>query len=347
MLRTATGLLVAALVPACDDTAATTAPVEAVASARPVTWEQFRQERPRMLAQLGEPVEACVQQLDTESSAFHGCYDWHSAVHGVWALYALARLEGDPRWASRANGQLTYQAIDAVRAELASGSLDAELPYGFAWFLLLAIERERATGANDLRAVAAEVADRLRAHMEGLDAAGWQEGLESDDYRNLSWALLNLWRHAQYTGESETQAWAEQMARDHLLTGNSGCSLRRESYDVDDFFAPCLMRVHTLVEMLPAAQVRPWAASFIGRDAVIEPLTEIAAPHPGGLNFSRAWGLWSLFRVTGNVAWRDAYVDHVSTHLAHPQYWREDYRSFSHWVPQFGVYAIALSWDQP
>jgi hypothetical protein len=341
-------LLTAALVgAACDDSEPTAAPADAQVQDERDAWSRFTDAREPNLAALGEPILDCVQRKDTEHAAFHGCYDWHSAVHGVWALYALARLEGDKRWREAANAQLSYQAIDAVRAEIESGRLDQELPYGFSWFLLLVVERERATGSNDMRAVAAIAASKLRAYIEGLDADRRGEGLRNDDYKNLSWALVNLWRYAQHTGDADIQAWAEQFAREHLLADDGQCSLRQESYDADDFFSPCLLRVHAIAEMLSIAEATPWIEKFVGRDAQLQPLTEIGTPHPGGLNFSRAWGLWALWRLTADPQWRDAYVNHVLTHVAQPQYWREDYRSFSHWVPQFGIYAIALSYDQP
>ena len=31
--------------------------------------------------------------------------------------------------------------------------------------------------------------------------------------------------------------------------------------------------------------------------------------------------------------------------MGQPEHWAEDYYSHSHWVPQFGIYAIALSYD--
>jgi hypothetical protein len=310
-------------------------------------WDRFEEQRTQHLAALGEPVEACIKQEDTQHAAFRGCYDWHSAVHAAWALFALARLEGDARWAAAANAQLDYAAIDGTRAQIESGGLDGENPYGFAWFLLMAIERERATGSNDTRAVGGIVSDRLLRHLESLQDFNWQSSLGSDDYDNASWALLNLWRYAQYSGDAQTQAKAEQMARKRLLAEDGACSLRAESYFEDNFFSPCLMRVHAMAQMLPADEVRPWIQHFIGRDVEIQPVTFIERPHPGGLNFSRAWGLWDLYRVTGDETWRDAYVDHVTKHLSMPQYWREDYAKYSHWVPQFGIYAIALSYHQP
>ena len=44
------------------------------------------------------------------------------------------------------------------------------------------------------------------------------------------------------------------------------------------------------------------------------------------------------------VVYRDLYLDHMTTHLNHPQYWAEDYYNYAHWVAQFGVYAISQTY---
>src|SRR5687768_15443918 len=38
--------------------------------------------------------------------AFHGCYDWHSAVHGHWLLARLLRLFPQAPWAAEARAAL-------------------------------------------------------------------------------------------------------------------------------------------------------------------------------------------------------------------------------------------------
>ena len=53
-----------------------------------------------------------------------------------------------------------------------------------------------------------------------------------------------------------------------------------------------------------------------------------------------------MWQSTGDERWREAYRAHVVTHLEMPQYWREGYDDFSHWVPQFGVYALASSLER-
>jgi hypothetical protein len=39
------------------------------------------------------------------------------------------------------------------------------------------------------------------------------------------------------------------------------------------------------------------------------------------------------------------YREHIEAWMDRPEYWAEDYMAYSHWVPQFGVYGIALSYD--
>ncbi len=39
-----------------------------------------------------------------------------------------------------------------------------------------------------------------------------------------------------------------------------------------------------------------------------------------------------------------AYLDHMISHLNHPQYWAEDDYSYAHRVAQFGVYAISQTY---
>jgi hypothetical protein len=33
--------------------------------------------------------------------------------------------------------------------------------------------------------------------------------------------------------------------------------------------------------------------------------------------------------------------------LSHPRFWRETYEFYAHWVAQFGIYALAQTYDRP
>ncbi len=79
----------------------------------------------------------------------------------------------------------------------------------------------------------------------------------------------------------------------------------------------------------------------------LRPLEGVSTDHSAGLTWSRAWALWDLWKLTGDLRWRTMYREHVESWYAQPQYWAEDYQSYAHWVAQFGVHAIDLSYDEP
>ena len=59
----------------------------------------FGREARAWLCDLGDVVARCVVEDNGLYPVFHGCYDWHSAVHGVWALHVIARGHIRQRWA--------------------------------------------------------------------------------------------------------------------------------------------------------------------------------------------------------------------------------------------------------
>ncbi len=305
---------------------------------------EFRDAAPGYLEELAVPIVDCTQRSDTGWPAFDGCIDWHSHVHGTYSLLTLTRLLGDPAYAAVADDILLPDDVAAELALLQDGTLDSyELPYGFAWFLALARERERA-GDLDLAPLAEEIAGRLEDDFGALSPAAWDTRVRAPDYDNAAWALLNLHAHHRFTGDDDGAAWVEQLVRDELVPRSNLCPLTSVDLNVLDFFPPCLQHARAVVEILPDGEAADWLDEHLPADLVATPLTDIASAHPGGLNFSRAWGLWSLYKATGDTDFADLYIDHVATHVALPEYWADDYFSYSHWVPQFGVYAIALSW---
>lgn len=121
---------------ATADSAADSGPDPDTGSSSTTAWETLLADRDAHLAALGEVVLACVVREDTPYPAFHGCYDWHSAVHGHWALYRLATELEDEAWAEAADLQILAGAEGEL--ELLDAGIPAEMPYGYAWFLALA-----------------------------------------------------------------------------------------------------------------------------------------------------------------------------------------------------------------
>jgi len=296
------------------------------------------QEQDDAVAALAEPVVDCTQRTDTSFGVFHGCYDWHSAVHGVYALHAVSALLDEPSYLAVADGLLTEQAIADERATIEQGGPLNEIPYGYAWFLQLAEARGDA-GRDDLDALADVVADQLATWVADLPPGAAESAVLSDDYGSAPWAVVNLHAWAERSGEDALAADLVDFVRDEVLPAD--CALEDEDDYSDDFFPPCLHRALVLTRVLPADEVLDWLDGWVPDDPRLDPVEEFSRPHPAGLNFSRAWGLWALFESTGDPVWRDLWLDHVQTHLDLTDYWREDYAAHSHWVPQFGIHAIA------
>jgi hypothetical protein len=47
-----------------------------------------------------------------------------------------------------------------------------------------------------------------------------------------------------------------------------------------------------------------------------------------------------LYEASGEERFLASYLDHMEMGLSHPSWWRGDYRSVAHWVPQFAMFAL-------
>ena len=316
-------------------------------SAREAAWQRFLAGRDDALRALAAPIVGCVARDDTEHPVFDGCIDWHSSVHATYALHAVSRHTGDPAYLEAAEAKLTPAGLAAELARVQQRKLPQEIPYGYAWFLTLAIERERGTGKQDLRPLAAEIRDQLRVWLAARTPEQLAAGLACDDYQNVSWAVLNLWQWARWTDDPGLAAamvdFTARVLRDSDFV--TTCPFSQEERNADDFFPPGLHGARTILTLLPGAPSAAWLAAWLPREPVLTPIDRPATAHVSGLNFSRSWGLWSIYRATHDLAYRDLFLAHVTTHLNNPQYWAEDYNRYAHWVAQFGVYAISQTYE--
>src|SRR5258707_340141 len=68
--------------------------------------------------------------------------------------------------------------------------------------------------------------------------------------------------------------------------------------------------------------------------------------HHYALNFSRGWALLARADAAGDAELLASALDHIETNLFRPSWWRGDYRSVAHWVPQFGLFALERAMRQ-
>lgn len=310
-------------------------------SQEPHDWKKFCDRRRQDLIALAERVEESFIRRDTTHPAFCGCVDWHSSVHGAYALLTAAQLTGQSRWAETVDAALSTECLEAELASLRNGDLNHEMPYGFSWFLKLAIEREQGWGKSDLRPLAVEIASRLEQWILSLSDEAVPRHAQRREYGNLSWALLNLWEWSEWEGNLELGKTLLEFTRLRIVPLDE---ILPPSYDTitNEFFAASLQRTRAILSILPQEESLPWLESFCPK-ATMEPIRTASTPHSAGLNFSRAWAFWTLFQSTQDMAFRDLYVHHIVIQMNLPECWRDDYGKHAHWVPQFGIYAISLS----
>jgi len=301
-------------------------------------FRAFQSEAPHWVALLAQVPARAVLRHDTIHAAFHGCIDWHSACHGVWALLAAKRLTGDTQYDAVVDSILMPAKLAAEASDLAARP-QFEMPYGRAWLLRLALEDRLVTGSTRLTFFARDVAASLTAQYRGRLPDPFAR-----EYTNPCWALINLLDYAAV----ESRADISDIVRDAaagLAPFLDRLPSESEEESWPDFMAVTPMFCELLIR---AGAVEP-SAVLAKAGARLKALKPIAAPrkaHHYALNFSRGWALLALADATGDEALLAGALDHIETNLFRPSWWQGDYRSVAHWVPQFGLFALQRAMRQ-
>jgi Protein of unknown function (DUF2891) len=289
--------------------------------------DAIRADRVRIAGLLADQAASCVARHDTAHVAFHGCVDWHSAVHGVWALVAFTRFTGDRRHESLIRDALQPAKLDA-EAKLLAGQFAFEMPYGRAWFLRLAIEHEELYRDGTTLALADLAAESLLAYYRQVLPDPFVA-----DYDNASWALSNLLDYARFRKRTDIEAAVTEMIGSRFQAPFSYCDGKDSG-----FMATCLNWARLVSKVAPREAYKKWLATFMpSRQPVpVKP----SSPHAYGLNFSRAWSLWDIGVATGEPAYSVSYARHFKAGFEPHSNWNGDYMRVGHWVAQFGMFAL-------
>lgn len=297
-----------------------------------------------LLDRLVEVVQKGIAREDTRHPVFHGCYDWHSAVHGHWAVLRAARVTGAHADAAEAvDRSLATPGLDAEARDLAARP-EFEMPYGRAWFLRLASEFERWSrdrarkDPERLRPMARAVAASLEEHL-----ARREPGPGTREYESDSWALAQLHAWYAFVGDEERRSRVERTVRERFLREVPGLTfgLDRER---TDFFSPFGNWAYLVATTQPAETLAQFLASHPVAAPDLEPVAPTGrAAHHLGTNWSRAWALKALAArapAAQRKRFADAYEAHVRAGARDHDRFVGDYAAYDHWVPQFAIYAL-------
>ena len=296
--------------------------------------------------------------------SFYGSFDWHSSVHGHWALARLARLMPAAPWRPRALAALARSLTpDRLAGELAylsaEGRQGFERPYGLAWLLQLAGElREWSRPADAPGAPAAGgwlaslvpletlAADRILALLERLP---WP--VRGGEHAQTAFALGLTLDWARVAGRPDVTRAVTAHARRYY--GDDRDAPIAYEPSGHDFLSPALGEADLMRRVLERGAYEAWLERFLpdpGGPAARRWLVPVASPdradgklsHLDGLNLSRAW---MLDGVVGALAaahpWRaplaEASRRHAAAGLASVP---AAHYAGMHWLGSFAVYLL-------
>jgi len=296
--------------------------------------------------------------------AFYGSFDWHSSVHGHWALARLARLMPAAPWRGAAlaalGRSLTKERLAGELAYLgADGRQGFERPYGLAWLLQLAAElREWAVTG---RAAGAERARRWSRALAPLERTASQRMV----------GLLGRLPRPVRGGEHSQTAFALGLTYDWARAARRDDVARRvrayaeRFYGPDraapiayepsghDFLSPALGEADLMRRIRGPAAFAAWLRRFLPAPATAAArtwLTPVTSPdradgklaHLDGLNLSRAWMLEGIVSaLPDRDPWRASLAAAARRHAAAgiASVPAEHYAG-GHWLGSFATYLL-------
>lgn len=266
----------------------------------------LQQEYPNKLGQLLQDSTE-LQSPKELHPAFYGCFDWHSSVHGHWSLvYLLKRfpdLDKRELIIQKLRVNLSKENIAKEVAYLSkTHEKSFERTYGWTWLLKLQLEMETSDGAY-----AKELADNLRP-LSDIIATRYIEFLpkllypvRAGTHPNTAFGLNFAWDYAVHSKNKALQESIKENAV-RLFLKDKDCPFAWEPSGTD-FLSPCLEEMGIMQRILPREAFLKWLKGFapvlfdkkFSWDvAKVSDRTDGHLVHLDGLNFSRAWNLYSL-----------------------------------------------------
>lgn len=284
------------------------------------------------LIEYSESAMRCIERLDTNHPIFHGCIDWHSAVHAHWALIRSYRFTRNHGYLQAVQSSFEGDGLQKEKKFLLERP-DFEMPYGRAWFLKLACEYKVVTGKNDLDDISKLIALSLFEHVMSIN---FDPSLH--DYQNMSWALLNLYEYYKIIKDKEKLKYIENHVRQAV---NLHANLT-DDFDSGYFFSNWGIFSYLLSLIMDESEYKKWISSMNIEKEYLQPIKSIKTNHELGTNFSRSWGFWKAFEITHENRYYNAYISSLTQGLSLHKIFSNDYNAYGHWVPQFGILSITI-----
>lgn len=292
-----------------------------------------------------------LQEPSTLHPIFYGCFDWHSAAHGYWSMVTLLRQFPNLDQAGKVKAILKRNLTpEKVAREVDFFSKDIndsfERTYGWAWLLKL---------SDELHSWDDPMGQQLAANLQPLVDVIIKRYINFlprlvypvrvGEHSNTAFGLSFAYDYAVNQQHTELQQLIEKRAKDYFLD-DTNCPISWEPSGYD-FLSPCLEEMGLMQRVLPEQAFLAWLADFMpqltDRDyrlavGKVGDRTDGKLVHLDGLNFSRAWNLYTL----ANQYPQYAHLREVANrHMAqsYPNLVGDSYEG-GHWLGSFAIQAL-------
>lgn len=291
--------------------------------------------------------------------AFYGCFDWHSAVHGHWAMVrVLSLFPSLPESVELRSKLSAHLHPDRLKQEVAFFSADRnrtfERPYGIGWLLRLSAELHTLSVRDDdakrwlaaLRPLTELLQMRLSDYLLRLSVP-----VRSGTHDNTAYAMIHAWDYAQAT---QNEAFL-RLLMERALTFYRTDRLCPAAYEPsgEDFISPCLVEADLMRRVLSPQDFARWLHTFLP-DWESPELARLRSPvevrdlkdprigHLIGLSFQRAAafrGVATALRAQPALAQKLSVFAERHTQTALAQIKDSGYGG-THWLASFALYLL-------
>ena len=238
--------------------------------------------------------------------SFYGCWDWHSAVHGHWAMVKILKdfpettdrdvilLKLDKNL-SKENLNKEYQFF---KQDFAKGF---ERTYGWAWLMklyseLVSWDNDKAQKwANNMKPLVDLLSERTILFLEKLSTP-----LRPGTHANTAFSFSLMIEYSKVANDKLLFNKIKEYSIKNFL-GDINCPIQYEPSGTD-FLSPCLAEAALMSQILEEREFNNWLYKFLPSfdegsfTNIINPPEVLDPEDPGighliGLMFHRAWTL--------------------------------------------------------
>ena len=286
--------------------------------------------------------------------SFYGCWDWHSAVHGHWAMVKILKDYPDimdkdvilfklDKNLSKENLSKEYQFF---KQDFAKGF---ERTYGWAWLMklyseLVSWDNEKAQKwANNMKPLVDLLSKRTILFLDKLSTP-----LRPGTHANTAFSFSLMIEYSIVANDKLLFNKIKEYSIKNFL-GDINCPVQYEPSGTD-FLSPCLAEAALMSQILEKREFNDWLYKFlpsfdeVSFGNIINPPEVLDPEDPGighliGLMFHRAWTLKDIAMKLENNSNKNLLLKIAKKHS------EEGYNIMfesgyggEHWLATFAIY---------